>query len=87
MSSRLATICTLKLKTLTCAVSSDPVKMQLSITDAGGTDMTFGWGGADVRLNMKLTKVGDIKIGDKTVAIVEKKGDKTTLKSVMVERK
>lgn len=67
--------------------SYDPDKMQLSFTDAGGKDQTFGWGGAKVRLNKEPTKVEDIKIGDKTLAIVEKKGDRTTLKAVMVERK
>jgi hypothetical protein len=44
-------------------------------------------GDAKVRLNKEDGKVEDIKIGDKTLIILEKSGDKTTLKSVMVERK
>jgi hypothetical protein len=44
-------------------------------------------GDAKVRLNKEPGKVEDIKIGDKTLLILDKAGDKTTLKSVMIERK
>jgi hypothetical protein len=44
-------------------------------------------GDAKVRMNKEDGKVEDIKIGDKTIVIVEKSGDKTTLKAKMVERK
>jgi Cu/Ag efflux protein CusF len=64
----------------------DADKKQFSFT-AGGKDSTFAMGDAKVRLNKEDGKVEDIKIGDRTIVIVEKSGDKTTLKTVMVERK
>jgi hypothetical protein len=67
--------------------SYDADKKQFCFTDAGGKDLTFAMGDAKLRLNKEAGKVEDIKIGDKTLVIVEKTGDKTTLKSVMVERK
>ena len=65
----------------------DPDKKLLSFTDEGGTDLTFGWGDGKVRLNNKLATVENIKIGDKTLIIVETNRDTMTLKAVMVERK
>ena len=44
-------------------------------------------GDAKVRLNREDSKIGDIKIGDKALAIVEKIGEVTTLKCLMIERK
>jgi hypothetical protein len=44
-------------------------------------------GDAKVSLNTKDAKVEDVKIGDTVLAIVETKGDKVTLKSVMIDRK
>ncbi len=64
----------------------DTDKKEFSFT-AGGKDATFAMGDAKVRLNKEDGKIEDIKIGDRTVVIVEKSGDKTTLKAVMVERK
>jgi hypothetical protein len=64
----------------------DPDKKQLTFTDEGGTDRTFAVGDAKVRLNKEDSKVENFKIGDVTLAIVEKVGDKVNLKSVMVER-
>ncbi len=65
----------------------DTGKKLLSFTDAGGTDLTFGWGDGNVRLNKKDVNVGNIKIGDKTLIVVETNRDTMTLKAVMVERK
>jgi hypothetical protein len=65
----------------------DVGKKHVSFTDAAGKDVTFPMGDARVRLNMKDSKVEDVKIGDHTLAIVEKVGDKVTLKAVMIERK
>lgn len=65
----------------------DPGKKLLSFTDIGGTELTFGWGDGNVRLNKKDAKVGNLKIGDKTLIIVETNRDTLTLKAVMVERK
>jgi hypothetical protein len=64
----------------------DADKKQFSFT-AGNKDSTYAMGDAKVRLNKEDGKVEDIKIGDKTLIIVEKSGDKTTLKAVIVERK
>jgi hypothetical protein len=44
-------------------------------------------GDAKVRLNRENSKISDIKIGDKVLAIVEKIGEGTTLKCLMIERK
>jgi len=65
----------------------DPGKKLLSFTDVGGTDLSFGWGDGKVRLNKKDAKVENLKIGDKTLIIVETNRDTMTLKAVMVERK
>lgn len=65
----------------------DPGKKLLSLTDVGGTDLAFGWGDGNVRLNKKDAKVDNLKIGDKTLIIVETNRDTMTLKAVMVERK
>jgi hypothetical protein len=65
----------------------DADQKQLAFTDAGGKDLTFAWGDGKVRLNQEYTSVANIKIGDKGLFIVEKSGDTTTLKAVMIERK
>lgn len=67
--------------------SYDADKKQLAFTDAAGKESTFAMGDAKVRLNKEASKVEDIKIGDHALAIVEKKGDKATLRSLMVDRK
>jgi hypothetical protein len=68
------------------AKSYDGDKNQLIFTDADGKDLTFNTGDVTVRLNMKESKAADVKIGDHTLAIVEKDGDKVTLKSLMIQR-
>ena len=50
-------------------------------------DWTFPMGYAKVRLNGKVSKIHDIKIGDEALAIVETIGEVTTLKCLMIERK
>ena len=65
----------------------DADKKQVTFTDPEGKDWTFSMGDATVRLNGKDSKIGDLKIGDKAIAIVEKVGEATTLKSLMIDRK
>jgi hypothetical protein len=65
----------------------DTDRKQLAFTDAGGKDLAFAWGDGKVRLNRKYTSVDNIKIGDKGLFILDKSGDTTTLKAVMLERK
>ena len=65
----------------------DPGKKLLSFTDVSGTALTFGWGDGNVRLNKKVAKVENIKVGDTTLIIVETNRDTMTLKAVIVERK
>lgn len=67
--------------------SYDADKKQLTFTDQQGTDMIFPTGDAKVRLNKEASRVEDVKIGDGLLAIVEKTGDKSTLKALMFERK
>jgi len=65
----------------------DADKKQFTFTDVNGKEGTYSLGDAKVRLNREDSKVEDIKIGDPTLAIVEKVGDKVTLKCLMVDRK
>jgi hypothetical protein len=66
--------------------SYDPSKKQLAFAGQA-KEWTFAMGDAKVRLNMQESKADDLKIGDNAVAIVETIGDKSALKSLMVERK
>ena len=64
----------------------DVDKKQVTFTDRA-KDWTFSMGDAKVRLNREDSKIQDIKIGDSALAIVEKMGEGTTLKCLMIERK
>jgi Cu/Ag efflux protein CusF len=64
----------------------DVDKKQVTFTDHRDKNWTFPMGDAKVRLNREDSKIQDIKIGDSALAIVEKTGDSTTLKCLMVER-
>jgi hypothetical protein len=59
---------------------------ELVFTDRG-KNLTFAMGDAKVFLNKEAGKIGDVKIGDQGIAIVEKIGDKSTLKALMIHRK
>jgi Cu/Ag efflux protein CusF len=65
----------------------DVDKKQVTFTDHRDKNWTFPMGDAKVRLNREDSKIQDLKIGDSALAIVEKTGDSTTLKCLMVERK
>jgi len=70
----------------------DGDKKQFTFTDGNGKDETFALSGAKARMsqgNGKLEdfKIEDAKIGDKVLAIVDRTGDKSTLKSVIIRRK
>ena len=65
----------------------DAGKKELTFTDSNAKTWTFPMGKANVRLNMHDSKVGDIKIGDHALIIVDTIGTDATLKSVMVDRK
>ncbi|HVS34647.1 MAG TPA: hypothetical protein VMS17_03630 [Gemmataceae bacterium] len=67
--------------------SMDPDKKQVTLTDEGGHDVSFAMGDAKVSLNKEDSKIENYKIGDVTLAIVERVGDKATLKAIMVDRK
>jgi hypothetical protein len=63
-------------------------KKELVFTDAEKKEWTFPVGDAKVRLNKAEGKYGDLKLGDHFLAIIEMpKGEKESLKAVMVERK
>ncbi len=62
-------------------------KKQVTFTDHQGKDWTFPMGSAKVRLNKEDSKIENIKIGDRALAIVEREGDTTTLKCLMFEHK
>ena len=64
----------------------DVDKKEVTFTDRA-KDWTFRMGDAKVRLNREDSKISDIKIGDKVLAIVEKMGEGTTLKCLMIDRK
>lgn len=67
--------------------SYDADKKQVDLTDERGKDLIFTMGDAKVRLNLQPSKIEDMKIGDHFLAIVERVGDKETLKCFMAERK
>ena len=65
----------------------DVDKKEVTFTDTDrAKDWTFSMGHAKVRRNGGDSKIGDIKIGDKVLAIVERVGEGTTLKCLMIER-
>ena len=64
----------------------DAQKEEVTFTDQT-KDWTFPMGHAKVRLNKEDSKIGDVRIGDKALAIVEKTGDVSILKLLMIERK
>jgi hypothetical protein len=65
----------------------DVDKKQVTFTDHKDKDWTFPMSDVKVRLNKEESKIEDIKIGDRALAIVEKDGDATTLKCMMFEHK
>lgn len=65
----------------------DADKKEVTFTDHKNKNWTFPMGGVKVLLNRKDSKIEDIKIGDSALAIVEKMGEGTTLKCLMIERK
>jgi predicted lipoprotein with Yx(FWY)xxD motif len=65
----------------------DTDQKRLAFTDHAGKDLAFAWGDGKVRLNRKYTSVDHIKIGDKGLFILDKSGDATTLKAVILKRK
>jgi hypothetical protein len=65
----------------------DADKKELTLTAPKGKDWIFLIGAAKVRLNKEDSKIGDVKIGDHALTIVETVGDGTTLKCLMIERK
>jgi hypothetical protein len=67
--------------------SHDVDKKQVAFTDEQKKDWTFDLGETRVRLNKENSTVEKLKIGDHALAIVDKVGEKLTLKSLMVSRK
>ncbi len=65
----------------------DADNKELTFADEHAKDWKFAVGDAKVRLSKEALKAEDIKVGDHALVIVDKNGDKTTLKSVMIERK
>jgi hypothetical protein len=64
----------------------DAAKREFTYAETGGQDKTYPMGDANVRLNMKASRIEDIKTGDNTLAIVERVGDKLNLKALMFSR-
>ena len=64
----------------------DAAKREFTYSETGGRDKTYPMGDASVRLNMKASRIEDIKTGDNTLAIVERVGDKVNLKELMFSR-
>lgn len=64
----------------------DADKKEVTFTDHQDKNWTFAMGDAKVRLNKQDSKIQEIKIGDPALAIVEKSGDKPTLKCLMIDR-
>ena len=66
--------------------SYDADKKELAFTDSVKKSSTFAMGDASVRINMIDSKIGDIKIGDQALLLLDTVEAKSTLRSVMVER-
>ena len=64
----------------------DAAKREFTYSEKGDQDKTYSMGDANVRLNMKASRIEDIKSGDNTLAIVEWVGDKVNVKSLMFSR-
>lgn len=64
----------------------DVAKKELSLTDSNGQNIICSTGDAKIRLNKEDSKVEDVKVGDKCLAVMEPFGTKAILKSLMVER-
>ncbi len=67
--------------------SYDADKKEATFTDSDGKDQTFPMGHAKVRMNKAESKIGDVKIGENALAIVDKEGDVSTLTCLMIDRK
>jgi hypothetical protein len=67
--------------------SYDAAKKQLLFTDEQNKDWTFVMGDAKVRLGQLDSKAEDVKIGEHALAIVDRTGNATILKCLMVDRK
>jgi Cu/Ag efflux protein CusF len=64
----------------------DADKKEITVTDQDKKNWTYGVGDAKVRLAMVDTRIGEIKIGDNVLIIVDTVDGKSTLKSVMAKR-
>lgn len=64
----------------------DASKKELVFADLNGKDWTFPMDETRVRLNRKVAKAEDLKIGDKALILVDAKGDKSMLKELMIHR-
>ena len=65
----------------------DADKKVVTFTDHQAKDWTFPMGDAKVRLNREASTIGDLKIGDNAMALVDKVNDRATLRFLMIERK
>ncbi|MCI0639624.1 MAG: hypothetical protein L0Y72_15515 [Gemmataceae bacterium] len=66
--------------------SYDSDKKELNFINANGKSSTYSMGKAMVRLNMEDAKIDIVKTGDHALLIVDTVEDKSTLRSVMVNR-
>jgi hypothetical protein len=64
----------------------DGAKKRVTFSGHQAEDWTFPMGGAEARLNREDSKIENIKIGDRTLATVEKAEEDTTLKCLMIYR-
>lgn len=67
--------------------SYDADKKELTFTDLDKKDMTYSTSNATVRLNRASSKIDDVKIGDRVLVILDTHDGKSTIHSVMVDRK
>jgi len=65
----------------------DPINKQVTLTDDQSKDWSYPVTNAKVRLNNRDGRMDDVKVGDKALALVEKDGERATVRSIMIERK
>jgi len=67
--------------------SNDSEKKEITYTDDKGRSWTYSTVSVPVFINRAEAKVESIKVGERVMALLQKAGDQTTLKSLYVTRK
>ena len=67
--------------------SYDAEKKELTYTDDKGRNWTYSSVNVSVFINRTQSKVESVKVGERVMALLQKAGDRTTLKNLYITRK